>query len=202
MDRNMNSFLKENFALIIAIALPLVFALFFMATKQIGNVNVEPPQHDFILKKSQYNNVLNIKIIDGRIRADFTYPVLHNNTPVTLDPFSLYLVDAQTLIAEPLYLDLPDDAQNPAQVKQGTTIEIPLGSLSERRYSGAGISPDGFELDSTYHHDGNLMTEIFSAGRNYDYNLALHKDGARFDIKGLNDHYGYEIAAWIIESEE
>lgn len=195
----MNAFLKENWALLVALALPLLCAAFFMITKSSQGLNTAPPAHDFLIKKTNYSGNLDFVVMNGKLSAQFTYPVLHDDKPVLLDNTpELYRISAKTMAAERVHFDLPADANYPPKGKQGTKINLPVGAEQDRLFEPSSVSPDGFELESTYSgQGGNLMTEIFAANRRHDYTLALTKSGRSFPIRGLKDNYGYEIIGWV-----
>lgn len=201
----MNSFLKENWALLVALTLPLVFAAFFMITKSVQGITVAPPAYDFLIKKTNYNGNLDFVVINGKLNAQFTYPVLHNDTPLMLDNTpELYRISAKNMAAERMHVDLPADANYPPKGKQGTKINLPVGAEQDRLLEPSSVSPDGFELESTYYgQGGNLMTEIFAANRrNSAYSLALVKSGNSFPIRGLKDNYGFEIVGWVVQDND
>jgi hypothetical protein len=199
----MQTFIKENKALVAALLLPVLFAGFFLISKQIATSTINPPAHDFMIFKhnNSYNNSagVNIKILDGKLSAKFRYPKANNDDRYgELRETELYFVTAKTMIAEKINFSIPDDAMNPAQGREGTLValEVPekLRALS---FSSSAISPDGFELDYRDSNGGNLMTEIFDTRYNHPNGLVLRQSGQRFPIRGINDNYGFVILGWV-----
>lgn len=197
----MHSFIKENVSLIAALALPILFAVFFFISKQVTIADAEPPAHDFVLAQDvQYHSNFEIKVIDNRLSVKFIYPKAddQNGIPNIQTP-QIYYVSAKTMIAEPIGLELPDDARNPAPGKEGTSVSLTVSRLESAKLSPIKISPDGYELDNNYYYrDGNLMTEIFDA-RNYNgYAMALRNGSTRHEIKGLEHNASLSIVGWVI----
>lgn len=198
----MKSFIKENASMVIALVLPLAFATFFLISKGAVHHSVEPPKHDFILTNTSRNNMFDITVIDNALRVQFKYPVLHNDRPANVNKPEIYYVNASTMVAEPIGIDLPADANNPAKEIQGTYITLNIEKFAGKSFNGAKISPDGFELLNKRYRDGNLMTEIFSAHRSEDRGLVLTKDGAHFDIRGLDRYYNLSVAGWVMQDNQ
>jgi hypothetical protein len=198
----MNTFIKENLSLVAALALPVLFAGFFFVSKQIGAPAAPPPQHDFVLAQDNQYGGYDVSVIDGALKIKFTYPKKDASgyiQPVTAPP--LYYVDAKSMVAERIGLEVPVDAGNPSAAKQGTNIDIPVQKFEGKKFTAAAVSPDGYELTSGYGHDGNLMTEIFSANRSYNNNMILRNGGTNAEIKGLNaNDYGLRVIGWVTPS--
>lgn len=194
----MKPFLKENATLILALALPLLFALFFYISKTAVTANTAPPAHDFLIWDA--NGTYDVAVVNGALEISLIYPTLYKNQPVTVQQPRLYYVRAGDMIAEPVHVTIPDDARKPSPQKQGTPHRLDTGKLKTLSFNAASISPDGFALSQSTYRDGNLMTEIFSGHRADDDNLALAKDGARFPIRGLDHVYGMKIVGWVVPS--
>lgn len=197
----MKSFMKENATLVIALALPTLFAAFFFISKGAVNQNVEPPQYDFVLTNTSRNGTYDVSVVNNALRVQFKYPILHNDRPANIHKPEIYYVDVNTMIAEPIGIDLPNDANTPPPEQQGKFITLDIDKFSGKSFNGAKISPDGFELENRRYRDGNLMTEIFSAHRSHNHGLSLKKNGARFDIRGLERYHSLKIAGWVTKKE-
>lgn len=196
----MHPFIKENLSLVVALALPVVFAVFFLISKQITFREAPPPAYDFILAQNiRHNGYFDIVVVDNAFSLKFTYPNAEKDVPNIQTP-EIYYVNARTMIAEPLGVELPADARNPSPGKERTSVRIPVAKLENLRLSAARISPDGYELDTQYHYrGGNLMTEIFdSRSRRYEGGVSLRKDNTRQSIKGLGNNHSLEIVGWVI----
>lgn len=199
----MNSFIKENASLVIALALPVLFAMFFYLSKGVSHKHVEPPKYDFVIVNGNSRNTFDFAVIDEKLNVTFTHQTIRGNgQPFNVQRPELYYVDADTLIAEPINIEIPAEANNPPEELQGTRITMDVEKFNGKKFNAAAISPDGFEL--TYHNkyrDGNIMTEIFSGHRSHENGLVLAKDGAKFDIRGINRHYGFNVVGWVTEEE-
>ncbi len=197
----MHSFIKENKPLVAALLLPVVFAAFFMISKQATNISSEPPRHDLVLTDTNnYNDIFQIAVIEGRMSVKFIYPKRNDNGHINdFNAPQIFYVSAATLIAEPINLDLPDDARNPSPQKEGMSVDIPVAAFTGKTFSGAAISPDGYEAGHRPYRGGNLMTDIFANTYNDHNSMSLYKSGANISIKGLRDSYNLRVAGWVTD---
>lgn len=200
----MKSFVKENSTLVIALALPVIFAAFFFIAKGSDSKNVEQPKYDFVIVDNNSRNAFDFSVINQQIDVTFTYQqVLNNGRPYNVTQPNLYYVDADTMIAEPISLPIPADANNPAEEVQGQRITLDVSKFNGKTFNAASISPDGFEMtNNRTNRDGNIMTEIFAGHRNYDNGYVLSKDGGKFEIRGLDRHYGLKVIGWVVGETE
>ena len=200
----MNSFVKENATLVLALALPIIFAVFFYLSKGGANDNADPPKYDFVIVDNNSRDGFDFDVINGNINVTFTYQqVRENGRPYNVKQPNLYYIDADTMIAEPISVPIPADANNPSEKVQGQRITLEVAKFRGKDFNAASISPDGFELSNnrTY-RDGNIMTEIFSGHRRNPNGLVLYKDGARFDIRGIDRYYGFDVVGWVMDETE
>lgn len=197
----MKSFIKENVSLVIALALPVAFAMFFFLSKNVSQHNIEPPKHDFIIWDMRKNN-FEILVVNEKLKANFIYPKnVQNNNFYVRQP-KVFYVDADTLIAEPIHFELPRDANAPSEEKEGLRTAIETTQFEDLKFSSSLISPDGFELTRNDYRDGNIMTEIFSGHRRNKRAMVLRKDSASFEIKGLENVYGFRVIGWVKDIEQ
>ena|SRR3989339_2211656 len=197
----MPQIIKENVTLVIALALPVLLALFFMAARYVSETTTQPPQHDFLVATNQYNysnTAVDFKVVDGQLVSTFTYPVKANNNNDRYDYKDvpdIYLIDAQTMIAEPVPLPLPSGWRNPPAALEGDAVDLFMPGISDREWSAATIAPDGYEFGELERYDYNLMTEIFSGSRNRGF--GIHKSGRVDKIRGLPQNvYNLYLIAW------
>jgi hypothetical protein len=202
----MQAFLKENSSLIAAVILPILFALFFFATKTMVNEKAPQPQYDFVISNNTQNNNFDFQVIDGAPVLNFIYPVANTNGTVPrVTPNQkpkIFYVDAETLIAEPIGYSLPNDASKPSEEKQGLTVTIDLPSLEGKTLSAANISPDGYSFERNDHRDGNIMTELYSSRSYKNNDWGLLNDKTFYPIQGLDKHHSFYnggIVGWVIE---
>lgn len=199
----MKSFMKENSTLVLALALPVIFAAFFFLAKGTENKNVDPPKYDFVIVDNNSRNAFDFSIINEQMDVTFTYQQVNNGRPHNVTQPNLYYVDVDTMVAEPISLPIPADANNPSEEVQGQRVKLDISKFKDKTFNAASISPDGFEMsDNRSNRDGNIMTEIFAGHRNYNNGYVLKKDGGKFEIRGLDRHYGMKIVGWVIGNTE
>jgi hypothetical protein len=193
--------IKENITLVIALALPIVLALFFMLARHIGHVTTPPPQHDFLVATKHWNSsnsALDFKVVAGELITTFTYPEKKDNGSYNYKQVpDIYYVDSETMIAEPVPLPLPSNWRNPPMAKEGDAMDLFMPGISDKTWTAAKISPDGYDFGRTERYDHNLMTEIFSSSRSHRRPYAISKDGRSEKIRGLPENtYRLHLIAW------
>ncbi len=187
--------IKENITLVIALALPVLLAAFFVTARQVSRTSTEPPRYDFLVT-NVYQSAVDFSMIGGKLVASFTYPGKNRNDHYNYRQVpDVYLVNARTMAAEPVPLPLPSGWLNPPEEMEGKTVELFLPGISDMEWSSSSVSPDGYEFGQLGHYDYNLMTEIFSSGRNRGHGIT--KGGRIERIRGLPQNvYNLRLIAW------
>jgi hypothetical protein len=197
----MKAFLKDNIALVAAIALPLLLAAIFGLSTVFVNSTVEDPKNDFLIltnynpnntgyKFNVQNDSLNIsftpqKDSDGKIVHSY------NERP------RLWRIYVPEMSVEEISL------KNPDENKETASIEIP--GITNLKIRNVSPGPDGYTFINFYRgSSSNLMTELFAGGGGHNdrYIMALEKKGRHvpFRISGDNySTYNTRFLGWIIE---
>lgn len=200
------NFFKENLSIVIALALPIVVAVFFMISREVTSVTTPPPQHDFLLTSNQYNHdALKFQIVQGELIVTYYYPARNaqgNYTRANLP--KLYYVNAETMAAREISFILPSDHRNPPKDKEGMASELKVSELEKLTISSSSISPDGYEFEKNRYRRGNVMTEIFASGNSNNRNhFAVVKDGRSDYVRGLKErYYNTEFLGWVTDKGE
>lgn len=201
----MKAFIKENLSLVVALALPVLFAGFFLLSKQVGAPTAPPPKHDFVMIENYYRNntYYQFQVIDGAIKVQFTYPKPdERGNVVRTEPPKMYYVQAKDMVAERIDLNLPADAFSAPAGKALSSVEIPVPRFGGKTFKASTVSPDGYELRDAYYRSGNLMTEIFASGQRRERGPSLQNGGSVVEIRGINNAYGMEVLGWVTDGHE
>lgn len=199
----MKPFIKENAALVVALALPILFACFFYVSKNMVTEKGPAPQYDFIVSNNYHDQNFDVEVINGTLSVQFIYPVKNDRgqfPQISRNRAELYYVDADTMIAEPLNFALPDDARNPPPEKEGQAVDIKIDKTDGLNFSAATIAPDGYTFRRSDYRSGNILTEIYSSRSNGRNSWVLDKDGSIYKIKGL-DHYNLQVLGWVLDGQ-
>jgi hypothetical protein len=164
------NFFKDNFALILGLALPVVLMIGFMIVASLPQKIGEPPKYDMLFwtQDYRYNQAVpvnvNLVVKDGLLRAQYTKP--NENQTSGMWP-KLYLFDAKTQTVRELSFGYPDNLETIAPMREDV-----VEATKNMQLDTAQKSPDGFELtNENYRHYG-LVNELFGGWRN-DYTMKL-----------------------------
>lgn len=195
--------IKENITLVVAIALPVFLAICFIAVRQLNYIAVAPPQHNFLVATKQWNynsKQVHFQVVNGELETTFYYPHRKKDGDYDYNRIpTLYYVDAKSMLATPINLKLPDNWRNPSEELEGDSRTIQIPDISDKKWTAALISPDGYEFGKSDRYDYNIMTDVFSSSRS-SRSFRI-KNGGRFDkIRGIpSDEGSLDFIAWEIE---
>ena len=153
------NFFKDNFVLIIGLALPVLLMIGFMVASALP-ASGEPPKYSLVFSINDYRSnqsmpiSANLVVKNGVLMAQYTQLKDRNNNYGSYWP-KLYLFDAKTQGVRELEFGLP----NAADQISGTREEV-VQSTKGLKLSTELKSPDGYELSDRYQHRG-LFNEIF-----------------------------------------
>jgi hypothetical protein len=172
MNMTKPSFFKQNFSLVVGVALPVLLVLFFWLATVVPRILVEPPQHNLIFTSDHYdynaqvNGTVRFDVKGGQLRAFFH----EGDTQGYRQVPRLFYFNVKTESTREIALDIPED------LKDGSAIGIP--DLENHEFSNESRSPDGYSFDNSYRGRHGL---IFG-GSSYRYHAKIEKDGRAIKI--------------------
>lgn len=196
------NFIKDNFVLIVGLALPVLLMFGFMLASSLPNTLSDPPKYDLVFSIPDNSGAasipLNVKLIvkDGVLKAQYikssaTPPgYAYNNWK------KLYIYEAKTQKVRELAFGFPADMD-----KMTGTTEETLEATQGLKLDTTLQSPDGYELSyDGYSHSG-LLNEVFWGG-GYSREPRLRKGNASIKLTtGDNRTYFYysnvEFIGWV-----
>lgn len=193
--------LKDNFVLVVGLALPALLMIGFMLAASLPNVVSDPPEYDLVFTipdNTSPNLPVTLKLTvdkDGSLKAQVT-PVRKENYGYG-NWKKLYLYEARTQKVRELPLPYPADMDKIAEVKEfavEATQGMKLDTTSE--------SPDGYTLSyAGYSHSG-LVGELFMGNR-YNSEPRLRKGSSSVRlVSGSERSYFYygniEFIGWVV----
>lgn len=180
-DKN---FFKDNFVLIIGLALPIVLMVAFMIVASMPQKMGAPPKYDLIFWTSDYaynkQRPVNVSLTvqDGVLKAQYTKvpdPKYPNSQWI-----KLYQFEAKTQTVRQLEFGDPYDMDK-IDPSREDTVEATKGLKLDTTLK----SPDGFELTAENYRRYGLVNEIFGSWRN-DYNMKLRNGLTAVPLKTGN----------------
>lgn len=191
----MKRFIRENYALVAGITLPLALMLVFLIAGKMAEVTVADPVYDAIFIGDYYegpDNPYTVAIEDGKL-------VIHVKPVDSKIPYRppaprLYRFDHTTKTSSPVAIDF-------TSVENGVVKDADLDALNTKKLSTDVLSPDGYRFEYFYRSNGGgIAGEFFSFGRNYhgsDY--ALMKKPRAVPLKPDQPVYQAKFLAWVLQ---
>ena len=197
------NFIKNNFVLIVGLALPVLLMFGFMIASNLPDVITDPPKYDLIFTvpdSSSNNPPIALKLTvnkDGILMAQYTRSRKEN---YSYNPWKkLYIYEAKTQKVRELPLPYPADMDKIVETREEAveaTKGLKLDTTSE--------SPDGYALSYDGYSRSGLIGEIFIGG-NYSSEPRLRKGGSSVKLTPNNNrtyfYYGsVEFVGWVTGS--
>jgi hypothetical protein len=198
-------FLRENFVLVAAFALPGAVAALFLVAMAIPRWTVALPQHDLVISLERWDSTpsevfVNFVVRNGRLEADLRPLTKPDNPAVGIvypQKWALLLFDHQAMEVRELPLDLPKS------LSDGETRTVPIAALAGRRIVPGDDAPDGYRVSSlnTGSSGGGIVGELFGMNRRYRRGMAVSKSGRTVELQLPAPHresYGaIHMVGWI-----
>lgn len=201
----MKQFLKDNIAIVAAIALPVILVLVFALSSMAVSRSVPDPKYDFLIA-TNYNGGTNesyyYDVVQNQLRISYTFPVKVPNGGYQYNNVSrLWRVRVPAMTIEEITLVPPARWSN---VEDGQRVPLDVPALAGLHVSSAQPAPDGYVFQQSYDsYDSNLMMELFSgSGSRYRNVCAVVKDHRAVPIKSMNgeyNSYNTHFVAWILK---
>jgi hypothetical protein len=204
-----NSFIKQNLALILGLALPVLLMAVFMVATIIPKMVIAPPSYNVVFSVPRYNDgqpvAVNVGLHvnkDGILTATYT-PLDRDNKRLYGEWYNLYLFNAKTKKVENLDFPIPDDAGAITH-----SVTRPVAATKGMILSTAATSPDGYSfISNRYGHRRDFMFGFFGVSH-ASRTTRLVKDGASIPLPvGGLARYPYSsgnstFIGWVTDKAE
>jgi len=195
----MAKFLRDNVAIVVGAALPVVVVLFFVLATQLPKAYVAPPQHDLVMlsQNGPYparQLRVEVRVEDGLLRVR-AYKLDYAGSPALayaeIVP-RLFLWSHATHSVRELEIDLPEDVDS---LTAGTEIVVP--ELAGRRLSPDVLAPDGYRF-RTAPYDRGIFGLFFDRR---GPRTQLQKDGSveQLELPDQVPYWGVQFLGWVVE---
>ncbi len=189
----MKAFLKDNIALVAAIALPALLAVVFAISAMAVRVSVEDPNNDFFIVTDYYENGSRFQFDVNNERLNINYRAAEKDANYSSKP-RLWRVNAPEMTVQEISLNTPNGSGAKVITIPGVT-DIEVVNVSP--------GPDGYSFVDTYRSGGNIMTEVFSMDSPRGKRQGITKNGrlVNFKIPDGNDYnyYNTRFLGWVVE---
>jgi hypothetical protein len=205
----MKQFLKDNLAIVAAIALPAILVLVFALSNLMVTSTVPDPQYDFLFATNynNYNNGQNevyyYEVADGRLKISYNFPAKNPAGGYQYYNTSrLWRVHVPAMTVEEITLVPP---AKKSDADDGTRVTLDVPAVAGLKLNASQPSPDGYTFQQSYDSsDNNLMMEIFAGSRNRGRNMCvIAKGGRAIPVKNFSGdyYYGYNthFIGWVMK---
>jgi hypothetical protein len=204
----MKKFLRDNLAIVAAIALPLILVIVFALSTTVVSRIVADPRYDFLIATNYYggaNEAFYFDVVQNRLKISYAYPVTIKTGGYQNGNISrLWRVRVPAMTVEEISLVPPSRGRDD---EDGRRVPVDVPGVSDLRLINTQPAPDGYIFQESWdEYDGNLMREMFSGsgGRNR-HTSAIIKDGRALPVKSLGgnsyNYYMTRFIGWIVKKQ-
>lgn len=199
-DKN---FFKDNFALVVGLALPAILMIGFMIAASVPKAMGSPPKYDVIFWTNDYQYNKNLPVTVNLVVKDGTLKAQYNKIPNPQYPnnswVKLYRYNAKEQTVEELTFGYPDEMDKIEGMREDTVEATKNLKLNTKQ-----PSPDGFDFTyENYRHGGIVNEVLFGFGGRNSNELRLRNGANSVTIKAPgNTSFSYGVAnfiGWVTE---
>ena len=192
------NFLKENFALIIGLGLPVILVLSFLFARYLPQQNDEPPNYELVFSTMRYDTHSPFHI-DFVVKDQKLYmKLMDKKEHESVNTRELFIYNAQKQSTRKIHYSLPDhfiNLQNEILIKEFSPYVIDTNSKS----------PDGYELEPASYRSRGLLGELFGSNAGKHSHRVKKPGGRGFPISDYGSEFSYSnfsFIGWIIQSDQ
>ena len=191
----MKNFIKENFVLVIGLALPvLLIVLFFVATV-IPKAYNTPPQYEVLFSVVNYNY---------QNRPDFDMSFSVKNKQLMVKPKKIEGKDNYNHIKNLMAYDAKTETLREIAIddsKFSDGAEMVLEETQAMTIDATTTSPDGYVLEGPNYNGNGLVGDLFGGGyRNQGYRLKKGSIGYKISNQQGNYYYDQmQFIGWVVK---
>lgn len=191
---SVSNYIKQNFALFLGIALPVLLVVAFMVIAHVPKTLGPAPEHAvlFTLHSGKQGSAYNVDYVvkKGKLYARLTEP----KNDYGHYRQELYVFNAKTSSLKKIEPELPAD------IKPDQQRDVLVDEFAEAKINNDSRSPDGFTLENGSYRSRGIMGDIFGGG-SYRYESGLrHDSGYTYTIKagaGYNTYDNITFIGWV-----
>lgn len=200
---SLKKFIRENFVLVVGLALPVLLMVAFMVASNIPQTLSDPPRYDFVFStmdsSGSGNNIpvsVRLLVKNGVLTAQYTKTQTRPNGYTYNSWKKLYIYEAQTQKVRELPFGYPADMD-----KITGTRDEAVEALKDKKLSTTLQSPDGYELSYDGYSNSGLVNELFWGSRNNEPRLCKGSSSVRLTTGDNRTYFyysGIEFIGWVV----
>lgn len=194
---SVSNFIKQNFALSLGIALPVLLVGGFMLLAAVPKKLGPPPAYAVLFSVQKYEQTSQPYNVDYIVKGGKLYARLtERKNDYGNYKQELFRFDGKTEQLEKIEPELPDT------IGDDKSREVLLTEFEKNAISTASKSPDGYTLENGGYRSRGIAGEIFGGGRGrYDSRLR-HEKGYAYKIPeyaGTPFYNNLEFIGWVTQ---
>jgi hypothetical protein len=180
-------FFKENFVLIVGLALPVLLVVLFFMASVMPKYFSTPPQHKLYFAVMDYTSgspALRVDyfVKEGKIKADVRKGKVGAG----------HLRGEKLMVYDPVTQSVQEIAFDASQIGDGAEERVVIvDETKDVKISTSTRAPDGYVFDSGTGYRSGLVTDLFSGGGGRS--LRVVKDGVAYRIPVSKESYAYNV---------
>jgi hypothetical protein len=199
------NFFKDNFVLVVGLALPVVLIIGFLIASNVPQVLSDPPQYDLVFSTTDYppnaNNIpVSVRLVvkDGVLKAQYARTAVAPGSYPYNTWKKLYIYEANRQKVRQLTFGFPADIDAITGTKEET-----VDATKDMKFDTTLQSPDGYELSYDGYSRSGLLNEVFWGGGGYGREPRLKKGSStvRLTTGDSNTYFSYgdlQFIGWAI----
>lgn len=188
----MSRFLRENYALVAGIVLPLILIAVFFAAGRISVMGIAEPQYDAVFAVNYQPQATTkpfvISVDDGKLVIRRTAPPDDRRFRNLAAP-EIYVFDHRSKRARRIDIDF-------GNAGDGTVTDPDLDALNAKGLITDTTAPDGYEFHFSGSNGHGFFAEMFG-GRRYRSRYVLRNGARRVPITGPRVFYSTHFIGWV-----
>jgi len=199
------SFFRENFVLIVGLALPVLLILGFMVATSLPQIVSDPPKYDLVFATVDYPpNANSIPVSVRFVVKDHVLKAQYARTPVVPGAYpyngwrKLYVYQAKTQKVRELPFVYPPEMESITGMKEET-----VEATHDLRLDTTLQAPDGYELAYDSYSNSGLLNELFWSSYTREPRLKKGSSSVRLTVGDGRTSLAYgncEFIGWATGS--
>ena len=201
MSSNLKDFLKNNFVLVLGVALPVLLLAVLMVVQGLSRATVAPPQHKILyVGFDSYHGHTAYQFLVKNNRLRITYSYVNQRLPKpNTDTARLALYDASADKLTNYEIRPPSPQNGDIDDYKDKVVEIDVpAALGGMTFTDDLTAPDGYRFETAGRSSG-FFPGFF--GYRGERKHRIVKNGAAYVLPNLTGrHYYHRFVGWAIEA--
>ncbi|MDP2205813.1 MAG: hypothetical protein Q8K65_05845 [Alphaproteobacteria bacterium] len=197
---SVSNFIKQNFALVLGIALPVLLVGGFMLMAALPQKQGTPPEYTLLFSATKYQNNASGYNVDYVVKSGKVYARLTERK----DNYSnyqreLFRFDGKTGSVQKIEPTLPDD------LGEEKKLDVELEEFKNITLDTSSKSPDGYSLENSGYRSRGITGMVFGGGSGRYETILRHEKGYVVKLPEYSGSHYYgnlDFIGWVIPKKQ